>query len=252
MDPVTLAAAKKLMYETMTGAGAIKGDKGDPGDKGDKGDPGSNGATFTPSVSEDGMISWSNDANLPNPPSQNIKGPPGSGSDITPGDGLSKDGDTLSVDNPVRGIMTQAEFDVLTEEQKASGTYFVDDGQSGGSGGEVYDGQEHVIGTWFGKPLYRRVYEATIPAVSSNWTTINAFVEPVTGVMLNSWSINSSNGEMESLPTTAGSGASIAPTKTTFTPGIGIQIYNLGSWYVGRKCRSVLTYTKLTDPEVTT
>ena len=36
-----------------------------------------NGATFTPSVDTDGNISWSNDKNLSNPTTQNIKGPKG-------------------------------------------------------------------------------------------------------------------------------------------------------------------------------
>ena len=35
------------------------------------------GATFTPHVSEDGVISWTNDQDLPNPESVNIKGPKG-------------------------------------------------------------------------------------------------------------------------------------------------------------------------------
>ena len=38
---------------------------------------GSDGATFTPSVSEDGTLSWTNDKNLPNPEPVNIKGRPG-------------------------------------------------------------------------------------------------------------------------------------------------------------------------------
>ena len=36
-----------------------------------------NGATFTPSVDTDGNISWTNDKNLSNPTTQNIKGPKG-------------------------------------------------------------------------------------------------------------------------------------------------------------------------------
>ena len=64
------------------------GPQGPPGPQGEKGDPGEQG-----------------------PP-----GPPGSGTALIAGDGLSKDGDTLNVDNPVRGILTQAEFDALTEE----------------------------------------------------------------------------------------------------------------------------------------
>ena len=36
-----------------------------------------NGATFTPSVNEDGVISWTNDKGLDNPTQRNIKGPKG-------------------------------------------------------------------------------------------------------------------------------------------------------------------------------
>lgn len=38
---------------------------------------GDNGATFTPDVSEDGILSWTNDKDLPNPAPVNIKGPNG-------------------------------------------------------------------------------------------------------------------------------------------------------------------------------
>ena len=38
---------------------------------------GANGATFTPHVSEDGVISWTNDKNLANPKPVNIRGPKG-------------------------------------------------------------------------------------------------------------------------------------------------------------------------------
>lgn len=44
----------------------------------DDGAAGQNGATFTPSVDVAGDISWTNDGGLPNPPTQNIMGPPGS------------------------------------------------------------------------------------------------------------------------------------------------------------------------------
>lgn len=36
--------------------------------------PGPPGVHYTPSVSEDGILSWSNSGNLPNPPDVNIKG----------------------------------------------------------------------------------------------------------------------------------------------------------------------------------
>lgn len=47
-----------------------------------RGEPGVNGvdgATFTPSVSSDGVLSWTNNGNLANPPNVNIKGQPGNG-----------------------------------------------------------------------------------------------------------------------------------------------------------------------------
>lgn len=44
---------------------------------GGSGSSGENGATFTPSVSEDGTLSWTNDKGLDNPASVNIMGPQG-------------------------------------------------------------------------------------------------------------------------------------------------------------------------------
>ena len=38
---------------------------------------GQNGATFTPDVSDDGVLSWTNDRGLENPVAVNIKGPKG-------------------------------------------------------------------------------------------------------------------------------------------------------------------------------
>ena len=39
--------------------------------------PGKSGATFTPSVSQEGILSWSNDRGLENPEAVHIKGPKG-------------------------------------------------------------------------------------------------------------------------------------------------------------------------------
>lgn len=56
--------------------------------KGDKGDP---GAVFTPSVDSNGNISWTNDGGLPNPETQNIKGPQGDPGNYTkPATGIPK------------------------------------------------------------------------------------------------------------------------------------------------------------------
>ena len=57
-----------------TGAQGPAGSQGQKGDKGDKGDA---GYVFTPAVSSEGVISWSNNGGLDNPPSVNIRGPQG-------------------------------------------------------------------------------------------------------------------------------------------------------------------------------
>ena len=59
------------------GLQGIQGVKGDTGDTGATGSTGENGATFTPSVDASGNLSWTNDKNLTNPNTVNIKGPKG-------------------------------------------------------------------------------------------------------------------------------------------------------------------------------
>lgn len=73
----------------LQGARGEKGDKGEPGEAGtpgrdgadgtdgQNGEPGQDGTTFTPSVSADGILSWTNDGGKENPASVNIKGPAG-------------------------------------------------------------------------------------------------------------------------------------------------------------------------------
>ena len=70
----------------LQGAKGEKGDKGDTGAQGEPGKdgspgaagaPGATGTTFTPSVSADGTLSWTNDGGKTNPASVNIKGPQG-------------------------------------------------------------------------------------------------------------------------------------------------------------------------------
>lgn len=57
-----------------------------------QGGAGSTGATFTPSVSPDGVISWTNDKDLPNPDPVNIKGPEGPKGDTGPQGEPGQDG----------------------------------------------------------------------------------------------------------------------------------------------------------------
>ena len=61
----------------IRGPQGVQGVQGEPGQNGTDGTDGENGATFTPSVSPEGVISWTNDKQLDNPESVNIKGPQG-------------------------------------------------------------------------------------------------------------------------------------------------------------------------------
>lgn len=73
------SAVAKDAGEAMQGPPGPPGPKGDSGEQGPAGAPGADGATFTPSVSADGTLSWTNDGGQPNPEPVNIKGPPGAG-----------------------------------------------------------------------------------------------------------------------------------------------------------------------------
>lgn len=88
---------------------------------------------------------------------------------------------SIGVTNPNRGIMTQAEYDALPEEEKTKGTYIISDNQNGSGGvssgtssGEIYSEEEIVIGTWLGKPLYRKVILTTSPAAVTTTSVVVA------------------------------------------------------------------------------
>lgn len=57
--------------------GNIKGPKGDKGDKGDKGEIGKQGGIFTPHLSAEGVLTFTNESGFPNPEPVNIRGPQG-------------------------------------------------------------------------------------------------------------------------------------------------------------------------------
>jgi len=96
---------------------------------GGAGGTGEKGATFTPSVAEDGTLSWSNDKGLPNPDPVNIKGGPGEQGPVgpqgepgfSPSVEVSKtiNGIAVSVTNAT-GTTTQA-FPFFNEHTFASG-----------------------------------------------------------------------------------------------------------------------------------
>lgn len=77
-DPVSIKGP-----QGDTGPQGPAGAKGDQGDQGPQGPAGADGAqgpagtTFTPAVSADGVLSWTNDGEMENPDPVNIKGPQG-------------------------------------------------------------------------------------------------------------------------------------------------------------------------------
>ena len=77
-------------FDVLDGEKGADGAPGSPGSPGAAGSPGADGTTFTPAVSEDGDLSWTNDGGKPNPATVNIKGPKGDkgekgdGSDVFP------------------------------------------------------------------------------------------------------------------------------------------------------------------------
>lgn len=104
------------------------------------------------------------------------------GTELTAGDGLTIADGVVSVDTPVKSILTQAEYDTLPEAEQNKGMYVISDGGSGGSSGggsseslDIYSTEETKIGTWIdGKPLYRKVFIFTnITNDGSNLLDIN-------------------------------------------------------------------------------
>lgn len=52
---------------------------------------------------------------------------------LTDGDGTTVEGNAVNIDTPVRGVLSQEEFDALPEAERNKGLYFVDDGEGEGS-----------------------------------------------------------------------------------------------------------------------
>ena len=80
MWDTTTEPGQWLSQGQLQGAQGPQGPQGDPGPKGDTGDTGPQGPAgpyFIPAVSQEGVLSWTNNGSLENPESVNIKGPQG-------------------------------------------------------------------------------------------------------------------------------------------------------------------------------
>ena len=117
--------------------------------------PGQNGATFTPSVSQDGVISWTNDKGLNNPTPVNIKGADGkdgrngtNGKDGVDGkDGVSPQVSVSQISNGHKVAITDANgtksFNVLNGEKGEQGIQGIQ-GNKGDKGEQGEKGSDGV------------------------------------------------------------------------------------------------------------
>lgn len=145
------------------------------------GPSGADGATFTPSVSSDGVLSFTNDGGLPNPEPVNIKGPPGEdGADGAPGvagtDGQDGFSPTVSVTDITGGHR------VTITDATGPHTFDVMDGQDGSGGGTAgvtsFNGRSGAVTPASGD------YTATmVGAKASDWMPTAADV----GARPNTW-----------------------------------------------------------------
>lgn len=176
---------------------------------------------------------------------------------LTAGDGLEIDEDgNINIDKPVKRIVTETEFDAMTDEEK-KGLYVITDdggsssGNSGNSRWEVYSEEEIRIGTWIdGKPLYRKVITRTSPE-NNGLFGVNVLAG---AKMVNAWGymeINESNynryffGYIRSQSDFAN--ADIALIRSGSAETGKIYIYINGSIYQNKPFVIVLEYTKVSD-----
>lgn len=77
MSVTSTTATVGTVIANLRGPRGLQGNDGAKGGQGAPGLQGSAGATFTPAVSTEGVLSWTNDRGLPNPTPVNIKGAKG-------------------------------------------------------------------------------------------------------------------------------------------------------------------------------
>lgn len=206
-----LYSGKKLLPSVFVGGGG--GMQGPPGPKGDKGDPGPQGPAGP-----------KGDAGA-----QGTAGPQG------PPGPAGKDG----VGIPPGG--TTGQMLVKTSDEDY-GTQWTD--PPGGGSWEVYDAQERVIGTWFGKPLYRRVVACTTGKAGEHKKIDNLeygnFIDTLVSLCAN---IKVPNGSQYPVPNCLPDyAASITLSSDKF-----IKIYVQNAVHANNPAAAIIEYTKITD-----
>lgn len=232
-------------YEFFYDLGSVDGIAGPQGPQGVQGPPGADGQPGP--QGEPGPMG---PQGIQGPPGeQGPAGPAGSGADLTAGDGITIENDTISVTTPTRGILTQAEFDALSEDKRGIGFYVVDDGLASGGSGEIYDGEERRIGTWFGRPLYRKIVTGlTVPSASQSWKFLSPGIENAEVVSFRQYMIVGK--QVVGLPSISINGYTQLSYVNAIMAGFdrpGVWAYITHTTAEGNKLLVILEYTKTTD-----
>ena len=146
----------------------MDGEDGSGGGSGGTGAGGEDGATFTPSVSSDGVLSWTNDKGLINPDPVNIKGEPGENNVHIGADEPTSDSINLWVE-------TDSEESYNIPEINDDAVSNVDTWSSAKIHDAISYSTDEVLtgGTWIdGKPIYRKVI--TVSGAANTLKTVNA------------------------------------------------------------------------------
>ena len=127
-----------------TGARGVQGEPGAPGANGQDGAPGADGkdgVTFTPSVDTNGDLSWSNDGNLPNPETVNLRGAQGEAATVQVGQVTTLPaGSQATVTNSGTNQAAVLNFGIPTGATGAAGTNGTDGAAATIEVGEVTTG----------------------------------------------------------------------------------------------------------------
>lgn len=120
---------------------------------------------------------------------------------IVPGDGLSITDGVINIDAPVRSILTQSEYDSISEDFQTKGFYIVEDDDGSDnidviSVKEIYSTEEVKIGVWIdGKPLYRKVLQGT--STGTGWISLGSLNLECHVVMLRGYLNDASNNLLQ-------------------------------------------------------
>ena len=157
------------------------------------GQDGDDGVTFTPSVSSEGVISWSNDGGRTNPQPVNIKGPKGDDGDVSSVNGISPDANgnvTIpAATQSASGVMSAADktkLDGLPASAAVPGSIaIIVDGDTAGTA--IAPGQYAYIRNnthGLAEGLYKNKSSSAFP--TSGGTADSTVFEAVSGGGLNS------------------------------------------------------------------